>query len=106
MTHRKMQQKRGRKIKPGEMVVTLEENKENENVPGSSGLQRRKVVIREREKEESEEEEEFSIPRKVTARKNKEKADRKEFRKNMRKRALDIWKCEDCEEEYGEQVFK
>ena len=92
--------KRGRKIKPGEMVVTLEENKENENVPGSSGLQRREVVIRERGKEESEEEEEFSIPRKLTARKNKEKADRKEFRKNMRKRALDIWKCEDCEEEY------
>ena len=82
------------------MVVTLEENKENENVPGSSGLQRREVVIRERGKEESEEEEEFSIPRKLTARKNKEKADRKEFRKNMRKRALDIWKCEDCEEEY------
>ena len=60
--------KRGRKIKPGEMVVALKENKENENVPGSSGFQRREVVIRERGEEESEEEEEFSMPRKLTAR--------------------------------------
>ena len=30
------------------MVVTLEENKENENVPGPSGLQRSKIVIQER----------------------------------------------------------
>lgn len=37
--------KGGRKIKLGEMVVTLEENKENENVPGSSGLQRSEIVI-------------------------------------------------------------
>ena len=87
------------------MVVTLEENKENENVPGPSGLQRREVVILERGEEESEEEE-IPIPREPTARKNIEKADRKEFRKNMRKRALDIWKCKNCEEEYGEQVFK
>ena len=81
--------KKGRKNKPGEMVVTLEEIKENENVPGPSGLQRREVVTRERGEEESEEEE-ISILRKPTARKNKEKADRKEFRENMRKRALDI----------------
>ena len=33
-TRKKVSKKRGRKIKPGEMVVTLEENKENENVPG------------------------------------------------------------------------
>ena len=50
MTYRKMQQKKGRKIKPGEMVVTLEENKENENVPGPSGLQRREVVIWDKER--------------------------------------------------------
>ena len=50
--------------------------------------------------EEREEQEEISIPGKLTARKNKEKADKNKFRKNMRKRALDIWKCEDCEEEY------
>ena len=30
---KKASKKRGRKINPGEMVVTLEENKENENVP-------------------------------------------------------------------------
>lgn len=46
MAHRKKSiKKRGRKIKLGEMVVTLEENKENENVPGSSGLQRSEIVI-------------------------------------------------------------
>ena len=83
------------------MVVTLEENKENENVPGPSGLQRSKIVIRERGGEDSEEVE-VSMRRKSTARKNKERADGKEFRKNMRKRALDIWKCEDCEEEYND----
>ena len=51
------------------MVVTLEENKENENVPGPSGLQRREVVIRERGEEESEEQE-ISIPGQPTAREN------------------------------------
>ena len=40
--------KREIKIKPGQMVVTLEENKKNESVPGPSGLQRREVVILER----------------------------------------------------------
>ena len=99
---KKASKKRGRKINPGEMVVTLEENKENENVPDPSGLQRSKIVIRERGGEDSEEEVEVSIRRKPTARKNKERADGKEFRKNMRKKALDIWKCEDCEEEYND----
>ena len=86
-TQKNATKKRERKIKPGEMVVTLVENKENENVPGPSGLQRREVEIRKRGEEESEEEE-ISISRKPTARKNKEKADGKEFRKSMRKRAL------------------
>ena len=51
--------------------------------------------------ERGEESEGVSIPRKPTARKNKEKANRKEFRKNMKKRTFDIWKYEDCEEEYN-----
>ena len=58
-----MPKKRGRKIKPGEIVVTLEENKENENVPGPWGLQRSKIVIQERGDEESKKEE-VSVPRK------------------------------------------
>ena len=45
------------------MVVTLEENKENENVPGPWGLQRSKIVIQERGDEESKKEE-VSVPRK------------------------------------------
>ena len=43
------------------MVITLEENKENENVPGPSGLQKSKIVIQERGGEDSEEEVEVSI---------------------------------------------
>lgn len=79
------------------MVVTLEENKENENVPGSSGVQRCAIVIWERGDKENEEEE-VSIPRKPTTRKNEEKINGKEFRKNMRKGSLDIWQCGDCED--------
>ena len=76
-------------------------NKKNENVPMPSGLQRSKIVIWERWGEESEEEEEeVSIPWKPTTRKNKGKANRIESRKNMRKRALDITKCQDFEKEY------
>ena len=37
--------KRGRKINLGEKVVTLKENKENENVAGPLGLQRSKIII-------------------------------------------------------------
>ena len=47
---KKVSKKRGRKINPGEMIVTLEENKENENIPGPSGLQRSKIVIRQLQK--------------------------------------------------------
>ena len=47
---KKVSKKRGRKINPGEMIVTLEENKENENIPGPSGLQRSKIVIWQQQK--------------------------------------------------------
>ena len=51
--------------------------------------------MRERERGGEDSEEEVEVPRKPTPRKNEEKANGKEFRKNMRKRDLDIWKCED-----------
>ena len=47
---KRVSKKRGRKINPGEMIVTLEENKENENIPGPSGLQRSKIVIWQQQK--------------------------------------------------------
>ena len=81
--------KRGRKINLGEKVVTLKENKENENVAGPLGLQRSKIIIWERRDGESEKEE-VSIPRRPAVRQCEEKVDRKGFRKNGRKRALNI----------------
>ena len=44
MTQKKLSKKRGGKVKPGEMVVILEENKSKENVPGPSGLGRSKIM--------------------------------------------------------------
>ena len=42
---KKASKKRVRKINQGEVVVNLDENKENENIPGPSGLQKSEIVI-------------------------------------------------------------
>ena len=80
---KKASKKRVRKINQREMVVTLDENKENENIPRPSGLQRSEIVIREREKggEDSEEEVEVPIRRKPTPKKTK-KTKRRQTERN------------------------